>query len=605
VVDHALGNGEDYSLYRIKAPVSAVLALSMVFAIVMTVAWTAEAQDSGLLASPAIDPAVQSIWAQTDGPVAEGEIARTWIWGPSAIVSTTEYYSESPTGLRNTVYFDKGRLDILDTTMSADNLWYVSGALLSSELLSGQIQLGEHAFIRREPADIAIVGDYEQANPVTYASLSKLSTVWSDPAAAEGTYTAPRYESRIGDLVSDLLTPDGTVIPGGASAQGVMVTGYDETTGHNIAGPFLEWAANYPLPWAYLLGLPITEPYWVDAQVGGVQKQVLVQVFERRVLTYTPGNSPGWEVESGNMGLHYRIWRGLPVDTPIAADFAPLAHREPFGEEVVPAALSQYIDPYMFVALMRVSSGGDPFATQANGGVGLLAVRESVLSGEPVDLRDPGMNAYYGARSFHYWMNQFWDWPTILANYYSGGDPDMSDPVMLAWVDEIMTTYDDLIAQYNADVREFALGAPPAVPARIDGEAIGVGPAAYYRASYDAAFWHNAMRLHAGWGNAIDDWKHDPNEYYCVHPDFLVGERLRLVANDRVLDCTIGDRVAVPHQAQWRAKWAVEMNWPLFVALGLDKNNVVEVYYLDASAPPVPPTPEVTEEAESIPPPVG
>jgi hypothetical protein len=280
-------------------------------------------------------------------------------------------------------------------------------------------------------------------------------------------------------------------------------------------------------------------------------------------------------VESGNMGLHYRIWRGLPVDLPIDEKFAPLAHTQPFGEELIPAALNQFIDPYMLTAVMRVSSGGDPLATQANGGVGLLAVRESVLNGEPVDLRDPGMNAYYGTRSFAYWMGQHGSWTDILASYYSGGSPNWNDPVMLHWIDDIMNTYDGLIAQYNADVREFALQAPP-----VAGDMIGAGKAAYYSASYDAAWWVRAMGKHSGWGNAIPNWQPDPNGYYCVHPDYLVGERLRLVANDRVLECTIGDRVAVPHQAQWRAKWAVEMNWPLFLALGLDKKNHVEVYYL-------------------------
>jgi hypothetical protein len=36
--------------------------------------------------------------------------------------------------------------------------------------------------------------------------------------------------------------------------------------------------------------------------VGGVTKPVLVQLFERRVLTYTPGNPAGFEVEMGNVG---------------------------------------------------------------------------------------------------------------------------------------------------------------------------------------------------------------------------------------------------------------------------------------------------------------
>ena len=59
----------------------------------------------------------------------------------------------------------------------------------------------------------------------------------------------------------------------------------------------------------YATGYPLTEAYWTDVLVGGVQKQVLVQVFERRVLTYTPSNSDGWKVEAGNVGQHYYTWR--------------------------------------------------------------------------------------------------------------------------------------------------------------------------------------------------------------------------------------------------------------------------------------------------------
>ncbi len=570
----------------IKTRKRALPMLGLVLAILLVTAWPVLAEDVTLQqttpATRSIDPAVQSIWTQTDGPVANHEIARTWIWGPSAIVSTTEYYQNSPTGFRTNIYFDKGRLDILDPTMSSDDLWYVSGALLSSELLSGRIQLGEETFVQREPADIAIVGDYRQSNPVTYASLSKLSSVWTDPQ---------RFGSRVGQPVTDLLRPDGTVVADGASAMGVSVSSYEEITGHNIAGPFLEWAANYPLPWAYLLGLPITEPYWVNAQVGGESRMALVQVFERRVLTYTPGNSPGWEVESGNMGLHYRLWRGLPVDEPIDAEFAPLAYDVPFGEELVSAALERYVDPYMLVSVMQVSSGGNPFASESNGGIGLMAVRESELQGVSGSLYDPQLNAEYGSKSLAHFMVQFLDWRSILGAYYAGGTADWSNWELTEWVDEVLSNYDRLIAEYGADVSEFELK-PPAATIRADGEAIGEGPAAYYRASYDAAFWHEAMRKHSGWGNAIDDWKTDPNEYYCVHPDYLVGERLRLVANGVTLDCTIGDRVATPHQTQWRAKWAVEMNWPLFVALGLDKNNNVQVFYLDpttqANPTPVP-----------------
>ncbi len=61
--------------------------------------------------------------------------------------------------------------------------------------------------------------------------------------------------------------------------------------------------------WLFAAGLPLSEAYWVRARVGGVDKDVLVQAFERRIITYTPSNPAGWQVEMGNVGLHYYAWR--------------------------------------------------------------------------------------------------------------------------------------------------------------------------------------------------------------------------------------------------------------------------------------------------------
>jgi hypothetical protein len=57
------------------------------------------------------------------------------------------------------------------------------------------------------------------------------------------------------------------------------------------------------------VGLPLTEPYWIRTNVAGVPNWVLVQAFERRVLTYTPDNPAGWQVEMGNVGRAYYTWR--------------------------------------------------------------------------------------------------------------------------------------------------------------------------------------------------------------------------------------------------------------------------------------------------------
>jgi hypothetical protein len=49
----------------------------------------------------------------------------------------------------------------------------------------------------------------------------------------------------------------------------------------------------------------LAEPYWTRTRVEGIEKDVLVQPFERRLLTYTPDDPPGWHVEFGNVGRHY------------------------------------------------------------------------------------------------------------------------------------------------------------------------------------------------------------------------------------------------------------------------------------------------------------
>ena len=62
-------------------------------------------------------------------------------------------------------------------------------------------------------------------------------------------------------------------------------------------------------PWFYASGLPISEPYWATVKINGVSEDVLIQAFERRVLTYTPSNPDPFKVEMGNVGQHYYDWR--------------------------------------------------------------------------------------------------------------------------------------------------------------------------------------------------------------------------------------------------------------------------------------------------------
>ena len=66
-------------------------------------------------------PAMANAWHTTDGQIATAGAERAWLWGPTANAMTVEYYANSPTGLRQMVYFDKGRMDVFDPTAPADS----------------------------------------------------------------------------------------------------------------------------------------------------------------------------------------------------------------------------------------------------------------------------------------------------------------------------------------------------------------------------------------------------------------------------------------------------------------------------------------------------
>jgi hypothetical protein len=106
-----------------------------------------------------------------------------------------------------------------------------------------------------------------------------------------------------------VLWKDGSV--GTNPSLGTMVEygSYEPTLGHNIAAVFDTYLHALPTDWRMSVGLPLAEPYWVRSNLAGQATWVLVQAFERRILTYTPINRPEWQVEMGNVGRHYFTWR--------------------------------------------------------------------------------------------------------------------------------------------------------------------------------------------------------------------------------------------------------------------------------------------------------
>ena len=263
--------------------------------------------------TPAARPAaIQETWSRVDRPVATGQTARTWLWGPQdTSFQRTEPYAESPGGARTVVYFDKSRMEISDPSADRGSGWFVANGLLVVELTSGRLQLGDDTFVQRTPAAIDVAGDPDDPSSPTYATFGMLLGAAS---AADGAALVTRL-ARDGTLTTDASL----ATYGVTAARRVRVAGLD----HQIASPFWDFMNSNGLVFEnnhyesdslfqnafYATGYPISEAYWARVTVLGMPKDVLIQCFERRCLTYTPDNPDGWKVEAGNVGQHYFAWR--------------------------------------------------------------------------------------------------------------------------------------------------------------------------------------------------------------------------------------------------------------------------------------------------------
>jgi uncharacterized membrane protein (UPF0127 family) len=257
-----------------------------------------------------VPEAFAQTWSRTDLPVATGEAGRTWVWGPEPRSDVlAEVYVDAPVGRRQVLYYDKSRMEIVDPSAGDLGPWGVTNGLLVVEMVRGLVQVGDDEWRSVAPALINLAGDLDDPYGPTYASLASLLNT---PPLAPGSPVSQRLDR------SGAVTDDPAL-----AARGVTAAVVVEVTKHAVAAPFWEFMHGQRLVWDggayveaalfespfYATGLPITEPYWTTVKVGGAPKDVLVQCFERRCLTYTPDNAPGWRVESGNTGAHYYAWR--------------------------------------------------------------------------------------------------------------------------------------------------------------------------------------------------------------------------------------------------------------------------------------------------------
>jgi plastocyanin len=262
--------------------------------------------------------AFAALWQRTDLPVAVDGIQRSWIWGdPTSVTPVVESYDDAPGGVRIVQYYDKGRMEITHPQSDPTSPWYVTSGLLTRELISGRLQIGDDSFDDTgQSAAIPIAGDDTNTFP-TYADLAN----WID----RGT------NDRTGEPISEALAPSGATTYDEATSDPLAVAdhyvdysgGNGQPVGYNIptafwtfmnqAGPIYQDGklsqASPLFDWQFVIGLPIGEAFWSEVALAGKPTWVMIQPFERRVLTYTPSNPTGWQVEMGNIGQHYHTWR--------------------------------------------------------------------------------------------------------------------------------------------------------------------------------------------------------------------------------------------------------------------------------------------------------
>ena len=282
-------------------------------------------------------PAFQRTWERTDRPVSFGQVQRSWYWGPNPNTGgLLEDYAEGVGGKRLVQYFDKSRMEINNPGGNQNDPFFVTNGLLTVELISGKMQVGNFAYTNRTAANIPLASDTDDPNAPTYVSFQGVSNT------TLGDHPAP---NRVGQFATSTINKAGQVgdDPSRANLPGAKFAFFEGTTRHNIpqivwdflnlSGPIYNPATGQNVngrlsdPWFYTTGLPISEPYWAKVKIANQPNiDVMIQAFERRVVTYVPSAPTGFQVQMSNIGQHYYDWRyagSPPPPTVIAPPATP------------------------------------------------------------------------------------------------------------------------------------------------------------------------------------------------------------------------------------------------------------------------------------------
>lgn len=186
---------------------------------------------------PFANPAFRDTWSRTDAPVAQGKVSRTWFWGPGPNTpGLLEQYKEAPngSGQRLVQYFDKSRMELNNPQANPAQPFFVTNGLLSVELISGYIQVGNANFDKFRPACIAMSGDFGDANAPTYFAFQGVSN----------TQAGDHFSTnRTGQKVTQTIDHNGKVGDDTSKANipGVNLVHYEPQTRHNIPAAFWDF----------------------------------------------------------------------------------------------------------------------------------------------------------------------------------------------------------------------------------------------------------------------------------------------------------------------------------------------------------------------------
>jgi hypothetical protein len=169
-------------------------------------------------------------------------------------------------------YFEKGRIE--EHSDEPNAAWRLQYGLLVDELVAAG-------------AGLPVGGD---ASTLTYATIQQLTQPGGRVAPPDG-FTG-----------GTATLPDGAVFVPFSAA---LAPG----PGHVVPANFWAYvndAALFPGGWLHDVGLPITEPVEAVVDKGPDKgRRIVVQAFQRTVLTYDPLNPPDYLVERANVGTDY------------------------------------------------------------------------------------------------------------------------------------------------------------------------------------------------------------------------------------------------------------------------------------------------------------